>query len=119
MAEGKLKRTDWLKIRVTPLEKVEWEAKAHAAGLSLSSLIRESLKRVRVWKVKDRKLERERTIQIARIGNNLNQLARWANTYKGSLDTLEVITYLNEIREELKQLKYPPKKQEDLSENDG
>ncbi len=26
--------------------------------------------------------ERERTRQVARIGNNLNQLARWANTHK-------------------------------------
>ena len=25
-------------------------------------------------------VERERTRQVARIGNNLNQLARWANT---------------------------------------
>ena len=26
-------------------------------------------------------VERGRTRQIARIGNNLNQIARWANTY--------------------------------------
>ena len=26
-------------------------------------------------------VEHERTRQVARIGNNLNQIARWANTY--------------------------------------
>ena len=108
----KSKRTDWIKVRVTPEEKLEWEAKAHAAGLPMSELIRQSLQKVRVWNVKDRSMERSRTAQIARIGNNLNQLARWANTYKSALDTIQIITYLKEIKDQLKQLKYPPKKRE-------
>ena len=28
-------------------------------------------------------VKRERTWQVSRIGNNLNQIARWANTHKG------------------------------------
>ena len=115
MARAKTKRENLIAIRLTDKEKLDWELKAHAAGVSLSKLVRESMERVRVWNVKDRKLEQEKIRQIARIGNNLNQLARWANTYKGSLDTIEIVTNLKAIREELKQLKIPTKTQEKQS----
>ena len=32
--------------------------------------------------------------QIARIGNNLNQLARWANTHKTATEAVTVIAHL-------------------------
>ena len=43
------------------------------------------------WTVAHADVERERTQQVARIGNNLNQLARWANTHKGAIEAVEVI----------------------------
>ena len=39
-------------------------------------------------------MERERTRQIARIGNNLNQIARWANTHASAMDAIEMIANL-------------------------
>ena len=39
-------------------------------------------------------VERERPRQIARIGNNPNQIARWANTYKTATEAVEVIAHL-------------------------
>ena len=39
-------------------------------------------------------IERERSRQIARIGNNLNQLARWANTDAAAVEVVEVIANL-------------------------
>ena len=41
-----------------------------------------------------RAVERERTRQIARIGNNLNQLARWANTHASAAEAVSVIAHL-------------------------
>ncbi len=35
--------------------------------------------------------------ELAKIGNNLNQIARWANTYKGAGDAVEVIAHLRAI----------------------
>ena len=35
--------------------------------------------------------------QLARIGSNVNQIARWANTHKAAGPTLEVILWLNRL----------------------
>ncbi len=48
----------------------------------------------RTWTASARAVERERTRQIARIGNNLNQLARWANTHASTAETVSVISHL-------------------------
>ena len=44
--------------------------------------------------VEEADVERERTQQIARIGNNLNQIARWANAHKGAIEAVEVIGHI-------------------------
>ncbi len=87
-------RAVWVKIRSSEAERAEWHAKARAAGLTLSDLMRRSLGRVRPWTVAHADVERERTQQVARIGNNLNQIARWANTHKGAIEAVEVIAHL-------------------------
>ena len=46
-------------------------------------------------------VERERTRQIARISNNPNQIARWANTYKTATEAVEVIAHLVAIERAL------------------
>jgi adenosyl cobinamide kinase/adenosyl cobinamide phosphate guanylyltransferase len=37
---------------------------------------------------------REIAAQIAKVGNNVNQLARWANTFKSAADTARVVRVL-------------------------
>ena len=86
-----------LEVRCTPEEHEAWRAKATAAGLTLSELVRQSLGRVRTWTVGDRRAARERVQQLARIGNNLNQIARWANIHKGAAEATEVIGALISI----------------------
>ena len=46
-------------------------------------------------------LERERTRELARIGSNLNQIARWANTHKENTEALEVVAHLVAIEQAL------------------
>ena len=53
-----------------------WQAKAAAAAVSLSELLRQAMARTQTWTAPAREVERERTRQIARIGSNLNQIAR-------------------------------------------
>jgi len=36
-------------------------------------------------------------IAVARIGNNLNQIGRWANTYKSTADALQILSALSSI----------------------
>ena len=97
-------RAVWIKIRASDGERAEWHAKARAAGLSLSDLVRRSVGRVRTWTVGHRELERERTRELARIGSNLNQIARWANIHKEDAEALEVVAHLVAIERALEAL---------------
>ena len=91
----------WVKIRASEAERAEWHGKARSAGLTLSDLVRRSVGRVRTWTVAHSDVERERTRELARLGNNLNQIARWANTHKGAIETVEVIGHLIAIERAL------------------
>ena len=97
----KVQRTKPITVRLTDEEKLDWDLKAHAAGLSISELVRQAMNRVRISHVGDRSLQIERTRQIAKIGNNLNQIARWVNRYKTTADTVEVVTHLIAIEKAL------------------
>ena len=94
-------RAVWVKVRASEAERAEWHAKARSAGLTLSDLVRRSLGRVHTWTVPHAEVERERTREVARIGNNLNQIARWANTRKGAVEAVEVIVHLIAIERAL------------------
>ena len=95
----------WIKIRASQEERTDWHRKAQAAGVSLSALVRRSIGRVRTWTAARVDLERERNRELARIGNNLNQLARWSNTHKSNAEAVEIIAHLVAISEALKSLR--------------
>ena len=94
-------RDVWVKIRASEAERAEWHAKARSAGLTLSDLVRRSVSRVRTWTVAHSEVERESTREVGRIGANLNQIARWANTHKGAVEVVEVIGHLIAIERAL------------------
>lgn len=43
--------------------------------------------------------------ELARVGNNLNQLARWANREKGAAEAVAVVARLIELDRELTRLR--------------
>ena len=87
-------------------ELAAWQAKAAAAGVSLSELLRQAMARTQTWTAPAREVERERTRQIARIGSNLNQIARWAHTHvDDDLAVVEVLAHLVAIERDLAQLR--------------
>ena len=96
-----VRREVWVKIRASEAERAEWHAKARSVGLSLSDLVRRSVGRVRTWTVAHADLERERSRELARIGSNLNQIARWANIYKDNAEVVEVVAHLVAIERAL------------------
>ncbi len=91
------RRTGQLHLRVSPAEVAVWRAKAEAAGVPLSDLLRQAMARTRTWTAAAAEVERERTRQVARIGNNLNQVARWANTHASGFEAVDVIVHLVDI----------------------
>ena len=95
-------KTSWLSIRCTPGELAGWQATGSGSRpAALSSLVRRALGRVRTWTAARVDVEQARTRELARIGSNLNQLARWANTHKAGLDAVTVITHLTALSREL------------------
>lgn len=93
-----MKRTAILKVRVSASEKSEIEKKAQIAGLTLSDFIR---KAVAGSRVRQTQAERERLRLLAQVGNNLNQLARWANTYKTDMEAVRILVALESLRSAL------------------
>ncbi|WP_243545793.1 plasmid mobilization protein [Pseudodesulfovibrio tunisiensis] len=92
-------RTCWVNLRVTPEEKRTIARLASESGMSVGDLLRTRLGQHRV---RSTKVEREKVLQLARIGNNLNQLARWANTHKRTAEAAAVIARLAVIEDDLK-----------------
>ena len=97
-----MNRDQWLKLRVTPAEKAAFEFAAAEAGLSWSDFVRQRLSGARIRRTSE---EREAFRHLARIGANLNQLARWANTHKSQAEALEVIFCLGQLRDDLEAIK--------------
>lgn len=95
-------RSAWIKMRVTVAEKENILAKAAVQGQTVTDFIRQ---RALDYRLRQAPLEKELLREIARIGNNLNQLARWARTYKNAADSMTVITELLAIEKELETLR--------------
>ena len=98
MKEDKERRSAWIKMRVTPDEKKLIESKASAQGQTVTDFLRQ---RTLDFRLRQSPLEKERIRQLARIGSNMNQIARWANTYKKRAEAVEVITRLILLEREL------------------
>jgi len=110
----KVNKTNHIGIRATDAEKLDWELKAHAEGLKTSQLARALLnnysincsdkRRSAPSKVGKARSRRELIRQVACIGNNLNQIARWANTHKDAAEATQVIASLTRIESALLEL---------------
>ena len=98
MKENKERRSAWIKMRVTPDEKKLIESKASAQGQTVTDFLRQ---RALDYRLRQSPLEKERIRRLARIGANMNQIARWANTYKKRAEAVEVITRLILLEREL------------------
>ena len=69
-----------IEIRTTPEEKRRWQEIAENKGVSLSELVRSALGGQRLRKRREPpRVDPDLLRELARMGNNLNQLARAAN----------------------------------------
>lgn len=90
-----------IELRVSAEEKAHWQAIATSRGVSLSELIRAALsgQRLRTRRAAPR-VDPDLVRELARIGNNLNQLARAANR-RPPVETVSLLVKLIEIDREL------------------
>lgn len=94
-----------LHVRTTEAEAAEWRAKAEAAGVSASALLRHAMRRTRVWTAEAAGVRRELALQIARIGSNVNQIARKVNTREVTPESVLVLAEMAAWRAELAALR--------------
>jgi hypothetical protein len=77
-----------LSVRLTPEEWDFIRRQAEESGMVLSDFVRSRM----LVPVRNKKKEyREVATQIARLGNNVNQIARWANSHKSTANGQLVI----------------------------
>lgn len=93
-----------LELRLSDDEKLALQAKADSAGVSMAELIKQAIRRVKTFTIEDKNIALAKNRELNRIGNNLNQIARWANTHKSSADTIEILSHLVAIEQEIKKL---------------
>jgi hypothetical protein len=94
-------RTRWAKFRVTDEEHAGLAAKAKAADIPMSVLLRDHFGRVRI---RHRQDERKRLALLNRINANINMIARWVNTHKGRADATIIQAHLVAIEREITRL---------------
>ena len=94
-----------IEIRTTPEEKRRWQEIAENKGVSLSELVRSALGGQRLWKRREPpKVDPDLLRELARLGNNLNQLARAANQRR-PVPAAALLVRLIEIDRELSALR--------------
>ncbi len=106
MKPQKNTRTAWIKLRVTPAEKDAVIAKADAQGQTVTDFIRQ---RALDYRLRQTPLEKEHIRQLARIGANMIQLARWVNIHKSRAEAIGVLTALVSLERELRDTAPPAK----------
>ena len=108
-APAKEPLTETFVFRCTPSEKAQLRAKAEAAGLPASTLLREALGLTEARRRKPvPRVDPALVLAVGRIGGNLNQLARWLNgamlAGRVDLDALTVARRLLTIERQLAQI---------------
>lgn len=98
MKRVKAARLTAVVVRLHPEERDALRLNAGLQGMSMSEYIRQSCLGIRLRKTPE---EKRRLRELARIGVNLNQIARWANTYKRSVEAVEVLTALASLEREI------------------
>ena len=88
------KKTKNVHVRLTPDELALLEDRSASTGRTMSDLIRTALKKQKIVELPPADFA-EAVVQLRRIGNNLNQIARAANA--GEVHIPEIKTVLSEI----------------------
>lgn len=94
MSKNRTRREHIAKIRLSAAERQHLTALAADAGMKLADYLRSSATQAVVVNRTD---WRRRTYQLGKIGNNLNQLAHWANAHKAAAEGGAVVLALLRI----------------------
>ncbi len=94
MPKPRTRRAHVAKIRLSDAERQRLISLAADAGMNLADFLRLAASQAVVVNRSD---WRRRTFQLGKIGNNLNQLSRWANAHKAAIEASTVVLALLRI----------------------
>jgi hypothetical protein len=89
-------------VRMTNDEHMRLTELAKTAGLSFSRFLVESGLTGQAPTNEDRRQRERAILQLVRVGNNLNQIARRLNAQRGALSSREIEETLKEVKAALK-----------------
>ena len=112
MKRVKAARLTAVVVRLHPEERDVLRLNAGLHGMSMSEYIRQTCLGIRLRKTPE---EKRRLRELARIGVNLNQLARWVNIHKSRAEVIDVMVALVSLERELKDTDTPPPPQHEDS----
>lgn len=109
-------------VRLPQEDKKRWQAIADENDISLGNWIRKKVDGDlavttekptprQAPKVRYKNVNPELIREVAKVGNNLNQIARWCNTHKNDADSLQVLAQLKAIEEAVRGIKNAHKAQ--------
>lgn len=90
-----------LQIRIDDGVKEQWLLKAKEQGTTLTELIVTAVDGTKFSRRKRINVDPALIRELAKLGNNLNQIARWANRYKAGANVTAVIAELINIDREI------------------
>ncbi|WP_190941488.1 plasmid mobilization protein [Paracoccus yeei] len=99
-------------VRLPPATRAILTQRAKAAGLSKGALIRALIEGAPLVSGADQAAAQQTNAQLARIGNNLNQLARHANSTRGDPDAARLAGEVAAIRGERRRIFAAPARPE-------
>jgi hypothetical protein len=114
-----MKRDKWVHIKVSESERDSWSRLAESSGTTLSDLIRQQLGAAEMVHREPVKMRRVKRVdpalirELAKIGNNLNQISRWANTFKSDAEAMAVLRALLSVERLLADIPTQPRKREE------
>ncbi len=124
-----LKREKWVHVKLFADERNLWHELAAEQGVSLADFVRMRVGEARLSnqhapkRQPVKRVDPELIRQIARVGANVNQVARWANFYKTDADAEQVLSALIVIERDLADVRADfmpkaPQKSEPSSDDD-
>jgi hypothetical protein len=98
-----------LSVRLSAQEWASIQKQAGESGMVLSDFVRARMldtvkENKKEYRKKNKKEYREVAEQIARVGNNINQLTRWANTHKSAAEGARMIVLFSAALVELRKV---------------
>ncbi len=119
-------RAATVRLRLKPTEQADWQAQAEAEGITLSDLIRKRMGSARPTGIEPkrqrrlgRKADPALLAALGRVGNNLNQVAKWANTYKTDAEARQVLEALVSIERILLSYRPMPRGHDEVGVSDA